>query len=140
VYQAVFQDSGFQHPGNQAKNSLVSYPLLEELQQPRVIHSIEKATYIGFDDVVNTLLLDGLSQRIKAVMGAPSGTITVATVFEHRLENGFQHTLRGQFHYLIFEATDPQWAPLLTAWLRNVTPSLCLWTISHPSQTGRQIL
>jgi hypothetical protein len=80
VYQAVFQDSGFQHPGNQAKNSLVSYPLLEELQQPRVIHSIEKATYIGFDDVVNTLLLDGLSQRIKAVMGAPSGTITVATL------------------------------------------------------------
>ena len=91
VYQAVFQDSGFQHPGNQAKNSLVSYPLLEELQQPRVIHSIEKAAYIGFHDVVNTLLLDGLSQRIKAVMGL-LGVDNRSYSLRTSTRNGFQHT------------------------------------------------
>ena len=52
--QTVFHDSGFEHPSNQTNNSLVSYPLLEELEQPLVINAIEKATYVGFDDVVNT--------------------------------------------------------------------------------------
>ena len=87
--QTVFHDSGFEHPSNQAIDSLVSYPLLEELEQPLVINAIEEATYVGLDDIVNTLLLNGLPQRIDAVVRAPSRSIAVATVFEHGLENGF---------------------------------------------------
>ena len=78
-----------EHPSNQTNNSLVSYPLLEELEQPLVINAIEEATYVGFDDVVNTLLLNGLPQRIDAVVRAPSWSVAVATVFEHGLEDGF---------------------------------------------------
>ena len=77
--QTVFHDSGFEHPSNQANYSLVSYPLLKELKQPLVINAIEEATYIGFNDVVNTLLLNGLPQRVNAVVRAPPWSIAVAT-------------------------------------------------------------
>jgi hypothetical protein len=69
---------------------------------------IEETSYVGFDDVVNTLLLNGLPQRIDTVVRAPSWAIAIATVFEHRLENGFQHTSGGQFHDLVLEAADTQ--------------------------------
>jgi hypothetical protein len=49
MHQPLFHDSGFQHPANQAKDSLVSYPLLEELQQPLVINMIK-----GSHDILPT--------------------------------------------------------------------------------------
>jgi hypothetical protein len=100
---------------------------------------VEKAAYIGLDDVIHTPLLDGAPQVVEAVVRAPAGTVAVAAIFERRLENGFQHAFRGQFHYLVFEAADPQRAALLTARLRNVTPSLRLRAVSHPLQAGGQI-
>ena len=60
MHQSIFHDAGFEHPFNQAKDTVVSYPLLQKLERPLVINSIEEAAYIGFDDEVNTVLLNGL--------------------------------------------------------------------------------
>ncbi len=47
VHQSVFHDAGFEHPGNQAKDTVVSYPLLQKLEQPLVINAVEEAAYVG---------------------------------------------------------------------------------------------
>jgi len=47
-----------------------------------MVHRIEKATYIGFYEVIDTLLLDGSSQCIEALMWTAPGTVAKATGFE----------------------------------------------------------
>jgi hypothetical protein len=106
--QPVFHDAGLEHADDQAKDSPVLYPLLEKLQQPFVIHVIEEASNVGFDDYVYSLLLDGPPYGVKAMMGVAPGSVTVATIVKQRLEQRFQHAFRGQFHYLVLEAADPQ--------------------------------
>ena len=42
---------------------------------------IQQASYVRFDEVVHTLLLDGASQCISALVLTAPGTIAIATVF-----------------------------------------------------------
>jgi len=90
TWQAVFHDAGFQHPSDQAKNSLVRDPLLLELEQPSVIHSIEKAAYVGLNDVVYTLLLDGLPQRIQALMRTTPGPVACDAPYQREFASTFR--------------------------------------------------
>ena len=71
--QAIFHDAGLEHPANQAEDSVVSNPLSQKPQQPLVIHRVEKAAYVGFYEVVDTLLLDGAAQCIEAWCGLRPG-------------------------------------------------------------------
>src|SRR5262249_56141488 len=84
---------------------------------------IQKAAYVRFDEVIHTLLLDGASQGIQALVRTPLGTVAVATVFEERLEQGFEHAFGGQFHNLVFEAPHPQLPTFLTSRLPLHPPS-----------------
>ena len=54
--QTVFHDSGSEHPSNQANNPLVSYPLLEELEQPPVINAIERQHFLIPTSTTRTML------------------------------------------------------------------------------------
>jgi hypothetical protein len=56
--------------------------LSQKLEQPLVIHRVEKATDVGFYEVVYTLLLDGAAQCTQALMLTPLGTVAIATLFE----------------------------------------------------------
>src|SRR2546427_10319109 len=58
------------------------WELPQKLQQPLVIHRVEKAAYVRFDEVIHTLLLDGASQCIQALVRTPLGALAIATVFE----------------------------------------------------------
>jgi len=91
------------------------------------MHRVEEATYVGLYEDVDSLLLEGASQCVKALVGTTLGTVAIATLFEQRLEEWFEHPLGGEFHDLVLEAADPR-ALRLTARLGNVDPALGLGT------------
>src|SRR5215471_11944962 len=103
------------------------------------MHRVEKAAYVRFDEVMHTLLLDGASQCIQALVRTPLGTVAVATVFEERLEQWCEHAFGGQFHHLVFEAAHPQWPPFLTSRLRDIHPALGLRPVAHPLEASGPI-
>src|SRR2546423_13488849 len=100
------------------------------------MHRVEEATYVGLYEDVDSLLLEGASQCVKALVGTPLGAVAIATLFKQRLEEWFEHPLGGEFHDLVFEAADPQRALRLTARLGNVYPALGLGTVSHAFEAG----
>src|SRR2546423_2853043 len=102
--------------------------------------TIQEATYVGLYEDVDSLLLEGASQCVKALVGTPLGAVAIATLFKQRLEEWFEHPLGGEFHDLVFEAADPQRALRLTARLGNVYPALGLGTVSHAFEAGGQSL
>src|SRR5215475_12654640 len=104
------------------------------------MHRVEEATYVGLYEDVDPLLLEGASQCVKALVGTTLRAVAVATLLAQQLEEWFEHPLGGEFHDLVLEAADPQWASRLTARLRNVYPALGLGTIAHPFEAGGQIL
>jgi len=104
------------------------------------MHRVEEATYVGLYEDVDTLLLEGASQCVKALVGTTLGAVAIATLFEQRLEEWFEHPLGGEFHDLVLEAADPQRALRLTARLGNVYPALGLGTVAHPFEAGGEIL
>src|SRR2546421_965459 len=104
------------------------------------MHRVEAATYVGLYEDVDSLLLEGASQCVKALVGTPLGAVAIATLFKQRLEEWFEHPLGGEFHDLVFEAADPQRALRLTARLGNVYPALGLGTVSHAFEAGGPIL
>jgi hypothetical protein len=105
-----------------------------------VIHRVEKAAYVGLYEDVDTLLLEGTSQCVKALVGTMLRAVAVATLLEQRLEERFEYPLGSEFHDLVLEAADPQRAPRLAAWLGNVDPALGLGTVAHPFEAGGEIL
>src|SRR5919198_1481885 len=104
------------------------------------MHRVEEATYVGLYEDVDTLLLEGASQGVKALVGTTLRAVAVATLLEQRLEEWFEHPLGGEFYDLIPEAADPQRTPRLTARLGNVDPALGLGTVSHPFEAGGEVL
>jgi len=92
------------------------------------MHRVEEATYVSLYEEVDALLLEGASQCVKALVGTTLGTVAIATLFEQRLKQWFEHSLGGEFHDLVLEAADPQRALRLTARLGNVYPALGLGT------------
>jgi hypothetical protein len=102
--------------------------------------TIQEATYVGFYEDVDSFLLEGASQCVQALVGTPLGAVAIATLFEQRLEEWFEHPLGGEFHDLVFEAADPQRALRLTARLGNVYPALGLGTVSHAFEAGGELL
>jgi hypothetical protein len=105
-----------------------------------VIHRVEEATYVGLYEDVDSLLLEGASQCVKALVRTPLGAVAIATLFEQRLKQWFKHPLGGEFHDLVLEAADPQRALRLTARLGNIYPALGLGTVAHPCEAGGEIL
>src|SRR5262249_58956741 len=103
-----------------------------ELSTGVVSCRVQKAAYVRFDEVMHTLLLDGASQCIQALVRTPLGAVAIATVFEERLEQWFEHAFGGQFHHLVFEAAHPQRPPFLTAPLRGIHPALVFRPVAHP--------
>ena len=101
---------------------------------------IQVATYVGLYEDVDTLLLEGASQCVKALVGTTLGAVAIATILEQRLEEWFEYPLSGEFHDLVLEAADSQRAPRLTAWLGNVYPALGLGSVSHPFEAGGELL
>src|SRR5215467_6095948 len=104
------------------------------------MHRVEEATYVGLYEDVDTLLLEGASQCVQALVGTMLRAVAVATLLEQRLEEWFEHPLGGEFYDLILEAAEPQRAPRLTARLGHVDPALGLGTVSHPFEAGGEIL
>src|SRR4029450_784196 len=102
--------------------------------------TIQKATYVRFDAVIHTLLLDGASQCLQTLVRTPLGTVAVATVFEERLDQGFEHAFGGQCHNLVFEAAHPRRPTLLTPRLRDIHPALGLRPVAHPFEASGPIL
>ena len=102
--------------------------------------TIQEAVYVGLYEDVDMLLLEGASQCVKALVGTTLRAVAVATLLEQRLEEWFEHSLGSEFHDLVLEAADPQWAPRLAARLRNVYPALGLGTVAHPFEAGGEIL
>ncbi len=47
-----------------------------------MVHGVEKAAYIGFDEVIDTLLLDGSSQCIEALVRTAPRAVAETTGFE----------------------------------------------------------
>src|SRR5262245_14169252 len=118
----------------------MSDPLPEKLQQPLVLHRVEEATYVGLYEDVDSLLLEGASQCVQALVRTPLGAGAIAPRFEPRLKEWFEHPLGGEFHALVLEAADPQRALRLTARLGNIYPALGLGTVAHPFEAGGAIL
>ena len=87
--QPVFHDTSLQHPADQAKNTVVSDPLPQKLQQPLVMHRVEKPAYVGLDEVIHTLLLEGPTQCIQTLVRTPLGPVAVATFFDLGLKQRF---------------------------------------------------
>src|SRR5262249_9542110 len=104
------------------------------------MHRVEEAAYVGLYEDVDLLLLEGASQCVQALVGTTLGAVAVATVLEQRLEEWFEHTLGGQFHHFVLEASDPQRASRLTTGLGNVYPALGLRFVTHAFEAGGQIL
>jgi hypothetical protein len=104
------------------------------------MHRVEAATYVGLYEDVDTLVLEGASPCVQALVGTTLGAVAIATLFEQRLEEWFEHPLGGEFHDLVLEAADPQRALRLTARLGNVYPALGLGTVAHPFEAGGEIL
>src|SRR5687768_5941918 len=100
---------------------------------------IEKPANIGLDQVIDTLLLEGPSQYIEALVRAAPRTVAIATLFEQGLEQRFNHPFGGQFHNLVLEAADPERSTLLTPGLRDIHPTLGLRPVAHPLEAGGQI-
>jgi hypothetical protein len=65
--QPIFHDSAPEHPIHQPKHSFVSDSHLQHLSQPRVVHMIEKAFDVRFDDVTDFLLLDRSPKFIQCI-------------------------------------------------------------------------
>jgi hypothetical protein len=103
------------------------------------MHRVEEATDVGPYEDVDSLVLEGASQCVKALVGPPLGAVALATLFEQRLEEWFEHPLGGEFHDLVFDAADPQRALRLTARLGNVYPALGLGTVSHAFEAGGEL-
>ena len=61
------------------------------------MHRVKAATYVGLYEDVDSLLLEGAAQCVKALVGTPLGAVAIATRFEQRLEEGFEHPLGGEF-------------------------------------------
>jgi hypothetical protein len=101
---------------------------------------IEEAAYVGPYEAVDSLLLEGASQCVKALVRTTLGAVAIATRFEQRLKEWFEHPLGGEFPDLVLEAADSQRALRLTARLGNVDPALGLGTVVHPFEAGGEIL
>jgi hypothetical protein len=105
-----------------------------------MMHRVEEAADVGLDEDVDTLLLEGASQCVKALVGTTLRALAVATLLEQRLEEWFEYPLGGEFYDLVLKAADPQRASRLTARLGNVDPALGLGTVAHPFEAGGELL
>ncbi len=63
--------------------------MTQELDNPLMLHFIEKAANIGLDNVADRFPLNRLSQFIEAGMLAASRTIAIAAIFKRGLINRF---------------------------------------------------
>jgi hypothetical protein len=130
----------FEHPDNQANHPLVSDAMPQKLDQPFVVHLIKEPFDISLHYMVDPFALNRESQRIKALVLAASGSVPVAAVFKYRFVNRLQRPLHRSLHNFILKIADPQWTALLAARFGNIAPALGSRTISHPSESLRQIL
>lgn len=56
--------------------------MFNEFVHPLVIDFVEKASDVCLNDMVDILLLDGLSPFVQALVWTPIGAIAIAAVFE----------------------------------------------------------
>ena len=73
-----------------------------------MIDLVEEAAYVGFDYVVDALLLEGFAERGQTSMLAVLWAIAIAAVFEVLFVNRFQYVLYRQFDQLVFKTADAQ--------------------------------
>jgi hypothetical protein len=105
-----------------------------------MMHRVEEAAYVGLYEEGDTLLLEGASQCVKALVGTTLRAVAVATLLDQRLAEWYEYPLGGEFDDLVLKAADPQRASRLPARLGNVDPALGLGTGAHPFEAGGELL
>jgi site-specific DNA recombinase len=65
---SLFEYSRFEPLTDQAQNALVANPMLQETEEPRMTHRVEKASVIGVENPVHLPSLNPHHQRVKCVM------------------------------------------------------------------------
>ncbi len=135
--QSVFHESALEHTLDQPDNSFVSNPMTQKLDHPFVVNLIEKASNIGFHNVVDIFLLDRSSEHIQALVWTAPRTIAIAVCFKHALVDRFQDAFNRLFHDLVFKVTNTKRTTFRCSGLRHIAAPFGSRTKTHPFEPVR---
>jgi len=120
-HDPVFQDARLEPFLDQADDALIADPVLDETDEPRVVHRVEEAPDIGVYDEVRLAAADADHQRIHCVMRSPSGPGPVREPEEVLLVDRVQHLRHRPLNDFVFQGGNCQWT-LLSIRLGYVDP------------------
>ena len=86
----IFLDSRFEEAFDVAQDAFIADSMGQEGHQLVLVHVVEEAFYVGFDDVVGLTTFYRLAQRSECIMTASSRTKSVGVVYEVLLIDGLQ--------------------------------------------------
>jgi site-specific DNA recombinase len=79
---AVFRNSRFQPFLDEAKDSAISHPMLDELHRPLVAHVVKEPANVRIEHPIHSLPDQSHIQRVQRLMRVPSRTESVRKAFE----------------------------------------------------------
>src|SRR6266404_4434371 len=128
--------SFFQHPRvqpftDEPHDALVSYAVLEELNQPFMVQTIEERTDVTIQHPVHLSRQQTGVQSIQRIVLAFAGPVAIREAEKVSLVNGIHHRDRRPLGYLVFQRRDAKRSlPTIVFsdvasehWLRSISPA-----------------
>ncbi len=105
---ALFADPGPQPLADQAKNPWIADPMLQKLDQPRMIDVVEEAFEVGIQYPIHPFAGQSHTQRIERLMTAPTRPKAITETEKVLLVNALQHPQHRLLDDLVFQRGDAQ--------------------------------
>ena len=119
--------------------SLIGNSVLQEANQPSVVHVVEETLDVGLYTPLSPLPHDNLVNSTKRVMCAFAGSEAKRAVQELWFPNSLQDLTGSILDDPVLEGRDPQRPVTVATCLGDVHAAHGLWPVATPSQPGREV-
>ena len=100
-----------------------------------LVHVVEEATYVGFDEMMGQAAFDSLAWRSQCIMTASSWPKSVRVVYEVLLIDRLQDFNEARLDEFVFQCRYPQGLYLGAARFGDVNPYHRLRDVRHPVES-----
>ena len=121
MVRPVFQVACFEHTLDKLEKAWVVYPLLQELNQPFVVHGVEETAYVKLTEPLYTS--PDLLYLLEGRMARPFRSESMRILREYRLIDTFQKDSGGFLHQLVITRRNTERTLTIASRFGNVSPS-----------------
>jgi site-specific DNA recombinase len=104
---AVLHHSGFQPFLDQPQDAGIGHAMLDELDQPAFVESVEKAADVGVQHIVHLLLQERVGQRIQSIMRTAPRAKSIREAEKVLLVDLVEDGAHGMLDDLVFQCRYP---------------------------------